>query len=30
MDINMPELDGISAMQRICKAQPQTVFIIIS
>jgi YesN/AraC family two-component response regulator len=30
MDINMPEMDGISAMQRICKAQPQTVFIIIS
>jgi YesN/AraC family two-component response regulator len=30
MDINMPELDGISAMLRIGQAQPNTVFIIIS
>ena len=30
MDINMPELDGISAMQRIGQALPQTIFVIIS
>jgi YesN/AraC family two-component response regulator len=30
MDINMPEMDGISAMMHIGETEPQTIFIIVS